>query len=191
MSRNETRDLTDIKSIAAMSHPLRRRLLDLLVVDGPATASMLAERTDQAVGNISHHMRVLADCDLVEEAPELAKDKRERWWRLVSKRIGWSTANLPDDPATEVVERAAVRANTDRQFGYLQQWEQTDSRDRDFWPTGPFSSSIWLRMSDAELEQLSGEVVALFERWSDREIPDDGQERRTVFAFAHGVPANP
>ncbi len=45
--------------LAAMTHPLRRRLLTLLKVDGPAMASTLAERTGQAVGNISHHLRVL------------------------------------------------------------------------------------------------------------------------------------
>lgn len=48
-------------------------MLDALTVDGPSTASMLAKRTGQAVGNASHHLKVLAGAGLVEEAPELAK----------------------------------------------------------------------------------------------------------------------
>jgi DNA-binding MarR family transcriptional regulator len=57
----------------------------LLRVHGPSTASAIAERTGQAVGNVSHHLKVLAVGDLIEKAPELAKDRRERWWRA------WST----------------------------------------------------------------------------------------------------
>jgi DNA-binding transcriptional ArsR family regulator len=64
-----------------MTHPLRRRLLSLLKLDGPSTASVLAQRTGQAVGNISHHLHALAAADLIEEVPELARDRRERWWR--------------------------------------------------------------------------------------------------------------
>ncbi|MBE7187982.1 helix-turn-helix domain-containing protein [Jatrophihabitans endophyticus] len=192
MSSKDRRDLTDLKAIAAMSHPLRRRLMDVLTVDGPATASMLAERTDQAVGNISHHMRTLADCELVEEAPELARDRRERWWRLAHASVRWSTANLPEGAATEVIEQAAVRTNLDRQFGYVEQWNAVDGPDeRTYWRTGPFSTSHWLRLTDAELAQVADEITAVFDRWSDREVADDGAERRTVFAFAHGVPATP
>ena len=70
--------MTDARVLTAMAHPLRRRLLDVLRVHGPGTASVLAERTAQAVGNVSHHMRILAEAGLVEEAPELARDRRER-----------------------------------------------------------------------------------------------------------------
>ena len=87
----EIRQITDSRVLAAMSHPLRRRLLDILRVDGPATASLLAQRTDQAVGNISHHLKTLVAGDLVREAPELARDRRERWWRLVNAGVRWST----------------------------------------------------------------------------------------------------
>ena len=62
----EFRQITDSRVLAAMSHPLRRRLLDALSLDGPATASTLAEATGQAVGNISHHLKVLATAGLIE-----------------------------------------------------------------------------------------------------------------------------
>ena len=65
------RTITDSKALAAMAHPLRRRLLDVLKVDGPSTASMLAERTGPGVANVTQpsRLRVLADASLVQEGP--------------------------------------------------------------------------------------------------------------------------
>ena len=54
-------EIKDSRALTAMAHPVRRRLLSLLKVDGPATASVLADRTGQAVGNVSHHLRALAE----------------------------------------------------------------------------------------------------------------------------------
>ena len=81
--------------------------------------------------------------------------------------------------------------NLERQVELVRAYNATGPDGAPRWPTGPFSTSHWLRLSDAELAQLSAEVIALFGRWADREIPDDGQQRDTVFAFAHGVPAQP
>jgi DNA-binding transcriptional ArsR family regulator len=191
MSEDDARQITDTRALAALTHPLRRRVLDILRVDGPATASMLAERTGQAVGNLSHHLRTLAECELVEEAPELARDRRERWWRLVSTTVRWSGRDFAGDEAAEAVERAAVSLNFDRQAAFVRTWNAAGEDERAFWSAGPFSTTHWLRLTDAELAEVGAEVVALLGRWSEREVPDDGQERRTVFAFAHGVPANP
>ncbi|MFI1864047.1 ArsR/SmtB family transcription factor [Streptomyces jumonjinensis] len=60
MNNQEIRQITDSRVLAAMAHPLRRRLMDVLKVEGPGTVSALAGRTGQAVGNVSHHIRVLA-----------------------------------------------------------------------------------------------------------------------------------
>ncbi|MFD0784891.1 ArsR/SmtB family transcription factor, partial [Micromonospora azadirachtae] len=89
MENRDVRQVTDSRVLAALSHPLRRRLMDVLKVYGSATVGLLAERTGQAPANISHHLKVLAAADLVAEAPELARDRRERWWRLVSRGVRW------------------------------------------------------------------------------------------------------
>jgi len=188
---SDARQITDARVLAAMSHPLRRRLMDVLRVDGPATASTLAERTGQAVGNISHHLRTLAACELVAEAPELARDRRERWWRLVSRRTRWSSGDFGDDSAAEAIELAAASLNLDRQVGFVRAFAAAGEPERASWPTGPFSTDTWLHLTDAELAEFAGEVIALFQRWSDRDLPDDGADRRPVFAFARGVPARP
>jgi DNA-binding transcriptional ArsR family regulator len=185
------RQITDSKVLAAMAHPLRRRLLDVLRVDGPATASMLAERTGQAVGNISHHMRVLAGTDLVEEAPELAHDRRERWWRRTSSALRWTVGDFAGDPATAVVAEAANSLNLEHQVALVRAWFAAGEGYGEQWRQGPFATDSWLRVTPAELEQVAEEVIALLLRWSGREIPDDGQERESVFVFARGMPAKP
>lgn len=182
---------TDDRVLAAMSHPLRRRLLDILKVYGPATASVLAERSGQGVGNISHHMRILAEARLVEEAPELARDRRERWWRRAADSITWHSGDTPLDPSTEAIESAAVSANLDRQVQLVRAWFGASDEERAAWPEGPFSVDAWLRVTPAELTAYGEELMAVVHRWAKRDIPEDGQDRDTVFTFARAAPARP
>src|SRR5689334_17750089 len=104
MSPKDASDRTDIRTIteaavlSALAHPFRARLIDALKVDGPSTASSLAKRTGQAIGSVSHHLKVLSEVALVEEVPELARDRRERWWRLATTGFRWSRSDLGDDP---------------------------------------------------------------------------------------------
>src|SRR4051794_19742761 len=89
----------DVDKIAAMAHPVRRKILDLLSAYGPSTVGSLARNTDQRVGSISHHLKMLGRAGLIEEAPDLARDRRESWWRMVRASWTWSAADFDDDPA--------------------------------------------------------------------------------------------
>lgn len=191
MTDTSPRQITDSRVLAALAHPLRRRLMDALAVDGPATASMLAELTGQAVGNISHHLHTLAASELIVEAPELAKDRRERWWRQASAGFRWTSSDFADDSTGEAIARAASSLNLERQVQHVRDWASAGSEDRAWWREGPFATGTWMHLTAPELEQLGREVIELLDRWGKRELPDDGAERRTVFAFAHGIPARP
>lgn len=185
------RQISDSPTLSAMSHPLRRRLLDLLKLDGPATVGMLAERTGEAPGNVSHHMRVLAEAELVAEAPELARDRRERWWRRTADRLQWSSRDFAADAAGDAIAQAAEALNLEQQVAIVRTWATTSEAEHARWPNGPFSTDTWLRATDDELAQLAAEVTAVLVRWAERPIPDDGQQRSPVFAFARGVPGRP
>ncbi len=174
-----------------MAHPLRRRLLDVLKVNGPSTATALARHTDQAVANISHHLRVLDAADLVEHAPELARDRRERWWRLVSANLQWSTNDFREDAASAAVADAAQRLTLEHHMDVARQWFAASESEREAWSEGAFTTSHWLRLTPAELAELAGQMNELLDRWVGREVPDDGQGRDPVFVFAIGVPGQP
>jgi DNA-binding transcriptional ArsR family regulator len=191
MSQRPTRHVTDARVLAALTHPLRSQLLEILQLDGPATASVLAERTGQAVGNISHHLKVLAACDLIVEAPELAKDRRERWWRRAPSSFRWDNQDFHRDPAGAAIAYAASSMNIERHADRARTWLAASEDRREQWADAPFSIDGWARLTPAELAEVSREVLAVFQRWGNRELPDDGAERETVFLFAHGVPAQP
>ncbi|WP_066943617.1 ArsR/SmtB family transcription factor [Microtetraspora fusca] len=190
MTHADLPKVTDSRVLAAMSHPLRRRLLDVLKVYGPATASALADRTDQAVANISHHLKVLGAAGLIAEAPELAKDRRERWWRLVAPARRWVTGDFDDDPARQAVANAAVSLGLDRQVSLVRAWHAVREQ-RPAWNGAAFSVDKWLHLTPAELGELEQEILSVLNRWERRSLPDDGQTREPVFLFVHGVPAQP
>ncbi|MDT8911092.1 winged helix-turn-helix domain-containing protein [Amycolatopsis sp. PS_44_ISF1] len=187
MADLEIHAIRDSRVLAAMSHPLRRRLLDLLKLDGPATASALAEKTGQAVGNVSHHLKVLAGASLVEEAPELARDRRERWWRRPSSALSWSSADFVDDPVAD----AAETLNLDRQSSLARAWLASAETEPPLWRFSSFSNETWARLSAAELAELNERVIALFGEYAGRDQLDDGVERRPAFLYARGFPARP
>ncbi|MEV4623171.1 metalloregulator ArsR/SmtB family transcription factor [Asanoa sp. NPDC049573] len=193
MAERHVRQVTDSRVLAAMSHPLRRRLLDVLAVYGPQPVGTLAERTGQAPANVSHHMKVLRDSGLVEEAPELARDRRERWWRPVSAGLRWSGRDFDDDPGEAAVLRAAESLNLDRQVALVRDWYGAGDDEQAVWGDSAFAADRWLHLTPAELAELNRDMVALLDRWSARATTpaDDDPARRPVFVFSHGVPATP
>ena len=188
--RDGVRRITEAKALSAMANPFRARMMDALKVDGPSTASALAQRTGQAVGSASHHLKVLAEAGLVEEAPELAKDRRERWWRLVDPGTRWSRADFADDTAAVTAAYAAEALALQRQFERTREWNANAASVPE-WDEAAFATQNWMRLTPAELGGLSAEIVDVLVRWSRREVPDDGQEREPVFVFARGFPAQP
>ncbi|NES12146.1 MULTISPECIES: helix-turn-helix transcriptional regulator [Micromonospora] len=189
MTDPEVRQVTDSRVLAALAHPLRRRLMDVLKVYGPTSVGLLAERTGQAPANVSHHLKMLAAADLVVEAPELARDRRERWWRLRDRGVRWSNTDFDADPAARAVADAAGSLNLDRHTALVRAWHAAGDDAHAAWGDGPFSTDKWLHLTPDELAHLGREVIELFDRWADR--PDDGQRREPVFLLAHGIPAQP
>lgn len=66
----------------AISHPARRRMLDLLV-DGDRPVNAIAENFEMSRPAVSQHLRVLLDAGLVTEQ----RHGRERRYRLVPGRL--------------------------------------------------------------------------------------------------------
>lgn len=184
------RTLTDAASLAALAHPFRGRIMDALKVDGPSTASMLAARTGQAVGNASHHLKVLARAGLIEEAPELARDGRERWWRLVSAGRRWSRRELSRDPAAITAAEEAEALQLRRQIDRISAW-LANAGTAPEWDDAAFASQHWLRLTPDELTTVADELLAVLARWANRTLPDDGEDREAVMVLTRGFPTQP
>ncbi|MFC0625666.1 ArsR/SmtB family transcription factor [Kribbella deserti] len=183
------RRTADSSVIAAIHHPLRRRLVELLGVEGPATVGRLADATGELPGNISHHLKVLATAGVIEEAPELAKNRRERWWRRAKASYSWSLADAKGDPAAELVALSAEEANVAHHLVKLNQWRERQSEASEQWLRAAFSTDSWLKLTPARLEELAGRIDALIQEYVAD--PSADPDAANVFVFAHGVPARP
>ena len=84
MPNKPLRDISQVKpdpsALKALAHPVRLRMLSLLRLDGPATASGLAERLGLNSGATSYHLRQLALHGFIAEDATRG-NARERWWR--------------------------------------------------------------------------------------------------------------
>jgi DNA-binding transcriptional ArsR family regulator len=84
--------------LKGLGHPLRIAILDQLMTNGPATASMLGVRLGESSGATSYHLRQLERHGFIEEDAERGQG-RERWWRRQPGRIDVSASELEEDPA--------------------------------------------------------------------------------------------
>jgi DNA-binding transcriptional ArsR family regulator len=61
LNRSDTNDL-----LTALRHPLRRQILRLMAEQGTASPRDLASSLAKPLSNVSYHVRVLADCGVLE-----------------------------------------------------------------------------------------------------------------------------
>lgn len=67
--------------LKAMANPLRRQIFDALGAMQTGRAADIGELLGIAPNKVSFHLRELAKAQMIEEAPELARDKRDRVWK--------------------------------------------------------------------------------------------------------------
>ncbi|MBI1281546.1 MAG: metalloregulator ArsR/SmtB family transcription factor [Anaerolineaceae bacterium] len=82
LSVNKTAQPADLDVYAAISHPVRRQLLDMLR-DKEQSVKELSEPFDMSRPAISQHLRILLDVGLVSEQ----RNGRERHYQLHSEGL--------------------------------------------------------------------------------------------------------
>ncbi|WP_220182814.1 winged helix-turn-helix domain-containing protein [Sphaerisporangium album] len=173
----------DPRTLKAVAHPLRVRLLGALRLEGPATATELAVRFGESSGSTSYHLRQLAKYGFVEQDPE-QRDARERRWRSVHRYTAWSELELGDTPEG----REATGFMRDRQFEVLARDRGRFERDRESW--GPawmeaagMSDDI-ARLTPASLTRLYERVTALVREMEAEDEGDPDAERVSIHLAA-------
>ncbi|GAB2513316.1 ArsR/SmtB family transcription factor [Paramicrobacterium agarici] len=104
---DDTNVMTDAM-LKAWTHPLRRRIIRVLARRVHARAADLAQELDVAPNSVSFHLRTLADAGLIEEAPERARDRRDRVWTPVK---GSWTVGTPEHPVADEVLAGTLMQN--------------------------------------------------------------------------------
>jgi DNA-binding transcriptional ArsR family regulator len=176
--------LTEPAQMRALAHPLRLRLLGLLRADGPATATMLGDRLGVSPALASYHLRQLADRGFLEEAPDLARDGKERWWRASHQRTSWSTVEFLDTPERVAAEQAFGREVVRAQATNAMEWVTSTHTWPSEWVDAADMSDWILELTPDELRELRDELHGVIAR--RRAGRHEGSER--VAAVVHLYP---
>lgn len=91
--------------LKAYSHPLRRRILRLISRHEFLRAADIATELDVPANSASFHLRALAEAGLIEEAPDKARDRRDRVW---TGRKGALNLGGPENPVADEALGVAV-----------------------------------------------------------------------------------
>jgi DNA-binding transcriptional ArsR family regulator len=157
-------EISDPRTLRAIAHPVRLRILDELDLTGPLRAADIAAALDVPANQASFHLRQLAKYGLIEEAPEAARDGRDRVWKKVGDaEMRVDLSELEKQPGG----KAAVGV-------FRQQWLASahESLDRSMLWSGRKDSTVAvssgvLRLTKAEARKLSEEMTALVVRYRE------------------------
>ena len=174
-------------------HPVRRWLCDLLAVEGPANVGQLAARTGLAVGSVSHQLKALHRQDLIEPAPDLAKDTRESWWRSKPWGLSWSVDDFEEGTLGRRVARAAEGENFRHQFRAVRDWLNRAPNEEPAWRHAAESYDTLVFATVEQLDDLGNRLTRVLAEWSAECATDQGAHpqavRRPVRAMARVFPS--
>ena len=184
--------IEDPQALKALAHPMRQQLLKLLRQLGPSTVTSLAQHLSADAGLVSYHARELAKYGFIVEVPELAKNRRERWWRMARANFSFTSGDFVAPERRALADAAAAQVVMG-QFEALRRYNETSGHWSQEWVDAATNSTTYLRLTPAELRELTGELEAVLLRWGalgqagpDGTPPDDGREH--VMVFYHAFP---
>ncbi|WP_341956068.1 helix-turn-helix domain-containing protein [Microbacterium sp. LWH13-1.2] len=159
--------------LKAYAHPLRRRMIRLFSRREHLRAADVAADLDVPANSASFHLRVLADAGLIEEAPEHARDRRDRVWK---SRRGSFNVGDPEHPVPdEALGTAMVRSVADDHQDMLSRviaWTPEYLSGRATEMHAAFSQRI-VRLTEAEFEAVMDRVQEVITEAVDAHDKED------------------
>jgi DNA-binding transcriptional ArsR family regulator len=183
------RRLTDAREIRALAHPIRTRLLEALMREGPLTATEAGELLDESPANCSFHLRTLAKYGFVEEAE--GGTGRNRPWRRVT--LGQSFSEADDDPEVSVAAQSLAELAHEQTFERIRQFMRRHGTFPMAWRKAASASDCLVYLTPEELEGIGAEFLEILFRYRDRtmDIAKRPEGARPVQLAAFGIPLPP
>lgn len=149
--RNVSQVVPDPTALKALAHPVRLRMLGMLRVDGPATATQLAARLGLNSGATSYHLRQLAQYGFIEDKP--GPSRRDRWWRASHEL----TSVLETDAEGAELDAgvAFTQASLSLQVGQMQQAVEEYAELPARWRKASTASDITVPLTAEQAEALT------------------------------------
>lgn len=166
--------------IKAVSHPLRRRILELMHEDVPRRAADLAELVGAPANSVSFHLRQLAKAGLIVEAPEHARDRRDRVWVGAGSGYSVPTPASPVDAEDELVLRSFMdqeALDLHDLVARVTAWVPDWSSGRDATPRATIQTGL-LELTQEDVRWLSEALQDLMSQAVERSRGPAGEPRR-------------
>jgi DNA-binding transcriptional ArsR family regulator len=157
--------------LRALSHPTRLKMLMQLRLDGPATATQLAQHLKLNTGATSYHLRQLAEHGFIEEDAERG-DARDRWWKAAHES---TRADLDARTSEEEAESSEAYLHTVALM-YTETLLQHADERRYLpapWRSASTTSDWHVRLTPERAEQLVRALMALIDEWNEDEDAHD------------------
>lgn len=178
---SNNRQVSDPKILRAIAHPVRNRILTELTAGGPMRAADLARELELPANQMSFHLRQLAKYGLVVEAPDAARDKRDRVWRSASEDgVRVELSEIEKSPGGRAASAVFRRHRAEWGHAVVDAVYDDAHRDPDTLRTVTESA---VRLTKAEAAELAAELDAVVERWAARTRGAHG-DRRTYLWFS-------
>jgi predicted ArsR family transcriptional regulator len=172
--------MSDPRTLRAIAHPTRGRILDELGAMGPMRAADVGEALGIPANQASFHLRQLAKYGVIVPAPEAARDKRDRAYKLRDER-GFrldveDISRQPGGKAAVTVfqhnKAAWAHRLVDQVFSFKQQ-------------KNSFSGIVDqpMKMTKDEAAEFMGEVDDVLAKWADK-TRGRTKDRRTYIFYA-------
>jgi DNA-binding transcriptional ArsR family regulator len=175
---HEPLPMSDPRVLRAIAHPTRARILDELSATGPMRAADVGEALGIPANQASFHLRQLAKYGVIQPAPEAARDKRDRVWKLLDER-GFrldmkAISEQPGGRSAVAVFRQNTAARAHRLVDEVFTFERKG---------GGVNAVIDqpLRLTEDEAAELVGQVDEVLAAWAERTRGRTSD--RTTYAF--------
>jgi predicted transcriptional regulator len=175
-------------AIAALTHPVRWKLLNYLMSCGPATASQGARAVGDTPSNCSYHLRTLAKYGWVEA--DDSADARERPWRALITGFSLERPGDPDSPLGRNAAALLAMTVQQDQRETLEAIARFTTMERT-WQDASSHNTYTLRMTATELADLTRQLDALIRPYiaATRDERPDGSA--LVHLGLHAFPEEP
>lgn len=163
--------------LKAYAHPLRRRIARAVAARGHARAADIAADLGVAANSVSFHLRVLADAGFIEEAPEHARDKRDRVWKAIEG--AWNVGSPEHPIADEALGGIVMNSLADDHVELLRRvmaWAPEYVAGRDTVVHGTFSQRN-MRLTEAEFSEIERRIQEVIKEVEDAHDPEDPDTR--------------
>ncbi|UXY24913.1 helix-turn-helix domain-containing protein (plasmid) [Streptomyces cynarae] len=171
----------------AIAHPLRLRILEAVALQGPLTATEVAQLVDESPANCSWHLRQLNKYGFIAEVE--GRRGRQRPWRMVVDAHRWGTGEESSELAR--AGDAAAQVLIELEYRALREWLATRRRGTPEWRDAGFFNQAVGWCTPDELNELRAAVTELFApyllRIEDPAARPEGS--RPVRLMGWGIPA--